>query len=109
MSRPTKPPKDEIIRIFYGINRKTVEVEWVSLTRGRILTRWGTSQRPHTHTILHGREARGEIQVVYDLMELIETSPQFRDDPDFKRKLEDLENKAARMRAERDAHQAAIE
>jgi hypothetical protein len=104
MPRMTRRKRDEVVSTFYGINPKTFEVEAVYVTRGRELQKWGKDATYHSHQIL-GRLPRTEIVVVYGLTELIEF-PLFHSEEEKQRKVQALEAKAAKMRADFEANRA---
>src|SRR5262249_32889231 len=101
MPRMTRRERDEVVSTFYGINRETFEVECVYVTRGRELQKWGKDATCHSHHTL-GRLPRTEIVVVYGLTELIEF-PLIHDKEERERKVQALEAKAAKMRADFEA------
>ena len=69
MARLTKQQSQEIIGVFYGINRE-YEVERVSLTRGGTLSRWNKNG-VYSHPTA-GRDPRTEVIVVFDLSDIVE-------------------------------------
>lgn len=73
-----KPPKDEIVREYYGINSKTFEVECVSETRGGTLSKFTKSGGYHTHRIHPGASSsKAEVALVYDLIEIEDVHAQY--------------------------------
>lgn len=105
-SRLTIKQKGEIVSTFYGINPTTLQVDSVSVTRGGTLYRHGKGVPNHTHVIATGETPQSEIQIVYQLMDLIEIPSRLWADEYSKKRVAGLEAKAERMRAERDAFQA---
>jgi hypothetical protein len=99
MAKRTKQSKEEIVKIFYGINSKTFEVESVSLTRGAVLTKFGKDLEYIRHPIA-GRDARTEVVIVFHLTEIFSVSAQMSDAESTKKRIEELEAKAMRMKAE---------
>lgn len=104
MARRTKAQQGEIIREYYGINMKTFAVERVSLTRGGTLSLF-RGDRYLTHNTA-GREARGEIVIVFGIGDLMEATPLI-DDP--KKMYALLQAKADKMKAEHEAKDAAAQ
>jgi hypothetical protein len=71
MGRMTKREEGLIVESFYGIDPKTFEVERVSLTKGNDLRKMGRNLQSYTHSILHGRDPRTEIIIVWHLSDII--------------------------------------
>jgi hypothetical protein len=102
-SRLTSRQKEEITSTFYGINRKTLQVESVSVTRGGGLRRSGKGVPNHSHVIHTGETPRSEIWIVYELTDLVEIPSLLWAADSSKQQIAQVEEKAARMRAERDS------
>jgi hypothetical protein len=102
MARLTKPRKQETVTVFYGINRM-LDVERVSLDRGGTLSRWGRDANLFSHHVGPNRHARSEVVIVFNLTDIIEMPPMAENDASNKQRINELEEKAARMRADRDA------
>lgn len=93
--------KNETVSVFYGINRNSLKVERVSLSRDRVITRLIDRFLANSHP-LGGRSARDELGTVFDLDEVIEFHPAFEPRWDDLR-LKALEEKAVDMKRSRDA------
>jgi hypothetical protein len=92
-----KPSKDEITREFYGINPTTFKVESVSYTRGGTLSKWGAGGGYHSESVMHGRDPRAEVNIIYGLIEIEEFHPQYTTSERRKEIRDKLEAKAAEM------------
>jgi hypothetical protein len=102
MARLTKRQQDETVSVFYGLNPRTLEVDTVYVTRGGDLTKWTKAGNTHTHhNSHHPNDPRTEIIIVYELTDLIETSPELTNDKHTKLQLAELEAKAAFLRTQR--------
>jgi hypothetical protein len=77
----------------------------VSATRGGTLYRSGKGGASHSHVIATGETPQSEIRIVYKLTDLIEIPSHLWADETSKRRIAELEAKAAHMREERDAVQ----
>lgn len=84
MARLTKREAQQIVEVFYGIDPKTFEVERVSLTRDGVLHKYNRDGLHGTHAILHGRQARTEIIIVWHLTDLI-SFPVGLDDDEYRK------------------------
>lgn len=93
----TKAWKGEITTVFYGINPETLEVDRVTMTRDRTISRLSKSGAMHTHHVLQGRDPRTEVNVVYHLTDIVQL-PAFLAAGD-KPQVKELEAKAAAMKA----------
>ena len=102
-SRLTNQQKAEIVSTFYGINHKTLQIDRVSVTRGGMLHRSGKGVLSHSHVVHTGETPRSEIRIVYELTDLIEIPSLLWAADSSKQQIAELEEKAARMRAERDS------
>jgi hypothetical protein len=102
MARRTKQQNDEIVRVFYGIN-EALEVDSVSLTRGGTLSKWGKDSNYHYHHVEKSRDARAEAALVFHLRDLIEIIPLLAESEHCKKQIAELEEKAKKMREEREA------
>jgi hypothetical protein len=100
MAKKTRPDPHEYITNYYGINPKTFEVESVSETRGGLLSKWSKDGDLKTHQINHGRRGRSEVHVAWGLLEIKEAATQFDTNENTKRITDELERKAATMKAE---------
>lgn len=90
--------QDEIIESFYGINCKTYEVERVSMTRGRRLSKWGKDGHLETHQVALGREPKLEVVIVFGLSDVLSV-PEIANGADWtKKRIDELEIKAAEMK-----------
>src|SRR6516225_7310426 len=90
MAKRTRPSKDEITSIIFGINPRTFEIESLSRTRAGKLTRSGSADRQsYTHQIEHGRDAGGEATTVFRLL----------DGELTKRRLKQMQKKASKMKS----------
>ena len=103
IKKGTKAWKQEIIRTYYGVNRKTFDVENVTETRGGTLTKWMKDGMPLTSATRPGSPTRSEIVTVFGLTDIIEVSPQFEDQQSTKQRVDDLRAKAAKLKQEREA------
>ena len=102
VSRLSKQQKEEFVSTFYGINHDTLQVDRVSVTQGGMLYRSGQGVPNHHHPIATGETPQTEIRIVYRLSDLIEIPSHLRADEYSKRRVAELEAKAAQMREERD-------
>lgn len=100
MTKRTKQSDDEIIEAFYGINLSTFEVERVSLTRGGTLSKSTKDGGSFQYRIEHGRQARNEVTIVFNLTDIFPVYPQFENKDDTNRRTAELEAKAAQMKAD---------
>lgn len=94
----TKQESEETRTIFYGIHPKTFEVVSVYLTKGNSLHYSATNGASVHHPVLHGREPRAEIVVVWGLTDIISFPPFALGSDSYRRDLEELEAKAAEKR-----------
>jgi hypothetical protein len=99
MARRTKRENEETVEIFYGINPRTFEVDSVFLTRGGTLRKHGRDLATATHHILHGRDARTEIIIVWHLTDLVSFAPAMSGGEFAKEQLAELRLKADEMKA----------
>jgi hypothetical protein len=72
------------------------------VTRAGPLSRSGNGVPNHRHVIATGETPQSEIRIVYQLTDLIEIPSRLWADEHSKRRVAELEAKAARMREERD-------
>ncbi len=101
-SRLTSRQKEEFVSTFYGINHDTLQVDRVSVTRGGTLYRSGKGVPKHRHVIATGETPQSEIRIVYQLTHLIEIPSHLWADDYSKKRIAELEAKAARMREGKD-------
>ena len=99
MTSRTKQSDDDIVEAFYGINRSTFEVERVWLTRGGALSKSTKDGGSFQHRIEHGRDARNEAFIVFNLIDIFSVCPQYENIEETKRRTTELEAKATQMRA----------
>ena len=100
MARLTKAQAGEIVREHIGINPQTFKVEWVSETRGGSISVWrGDNYIVHN---LAGREARNECVIVLGLTDIYSIPVVMYQSESTKRKVAELEEKAATMKAQAD-------
>jgi len=100
MTRRTKQSDDEIVEEFYGINSSTFEVEQVWLTRGGMLSKFTKDGVLFQHAIAPGRQARAEVIIVFNLIEIFNVHPQIENQDDTNRRIGELKVKAAQMKAD---------
>jgi hypothetical protein len=105
MARKTRRENEEIVETYFGINPKTFEVQTVSRTRGGTLTKWNSDAVPYSHHIEHGRNAQSEVRIVFGLTDIFGVPEVLVDSENTKKRVEELEVKAAEMR--RQAEEAA--
>ena len=100
MAKPTKRSNDELVEDFYGINPSTFEVEQVSLTRGGVLSKFAKDGALFRHPIAPGRQALAEVIIVFHLTDIFSIHTQFENVDGTKKRIAELETKAAKMKAE---------
>jgi hypothetical protein len=100
MTRRTKQSDNVIVEEFYGINSLTFEVEQVWLTRGGVLSKFTKDGVLFQHAIAPGRQARAEVIIVFNLIDIFNVHPQFENKEETKRRVEELKAKAAQMKAD---------
>jgi len=99
MSNLTKRQQDQIFSTFYGINRKTFEIESVYLTQGGTLTSWGRDGSLTTLPVSYGRRARDEVVIAFELTEIFETYAELESAENTKLRVAALQQKADAMKA----------
>jgi len=107
MPRLTNEQKQAIVLTFYGINPRTLQVDSVSMTRDRKLTRYGIGVPTRTQIIPDGVTPKSEVVTVFELSDIVEVAAHLSNEEFFKRQIEGLEARAKVMRAERDASKSA--
>ena len=93
--------QDEIVTEWLGINPQTFSVERVSEWRSGKLTKSRPNGTSYTHSMSSGRHAENEIVIVFGLLELRSYPVHLWNTDTPKRIQADLEEAAARMKAER--------
>lgn len=93
----TKAYQNETIAVWYGIDRKTKSVHMVWESRSGSLSRSGKGVEPYTHHMSPGRQASTEIVVVFHLSDLFSTSPALMNDEFNKKRVAELEARAAAL------------
>jgi hypothetical protein len=101
VARLTQRQRQETVRVFYGINSQTLEVDRVTLDRGGTLWRMGRNMIS-THHPTAGRDPRVEAIIVFNLTDIIDVPWGFEDADSTKQKIANLEATAAQRRAVRD-------
>ena len=101
VSRLTSRQKEEITSTFYGIDHDTCQVDRVSVTRGRVLTRQGQGLREYRHPIPTDETPESEIRIVFQLTDMIQVPTLPWVAKLYKGRIAELEAEAERMRAER--------
>lgn len=99
MARMTKRQDGEIASIFYGINPTTLLVESVTLNASGGLVKYGEDGVRSTHQLMQGRSAASEVYVVWGLINVIEIPAILVGSTSANVVIEELEGKAAAMRA----------
>jgi len=100
MAKRTRPSKDEITSIIFGINPRTFEIESLSRTRAGKLTRSESADcQSYTHQIEHGRDAGGEATTVFRLLDVFSVPPLMLDGELTKRRLEQMQKRASEMKS----------
>jgi hypothetical protein len=94
----TKAYDREFIRVYYGINADTLEVQSVWQQRDGLLS----GPNGGTHYNLHGGTMQSEIHLVFNLIEVRMVPINVVEDMGAKI-MEELKAKAAELRAEREA------
>ena len=95
-----KQSDSEVIEVFYGIDPSTFEVKRVSLTRGGTLSKSTKDGWSFSHRIEHGRNARTEVIIVFNLTDIFSVPPQYENVEETKRRTAELEANAAQMKAD---------
>src|SRR5581483_2536609 len=89
--------KDEITRVFFGIDPKTNTVDRVTATRGGKLTRY-KNQRFYTHQTHSGYSVDQEVRIVFELDDIFDTIPQLENSESVKAQIEELQTKLKKNR-----------
>jgi hypothetical protein len=99
MARRTAQSDGEYIWAFYGINRKTFEVESVWQTRGGMLSYSNRNGHSYSHHIAKGRDAKSEVIIVFELTDIFEVPIALVGTEHTKLRIKELEDKASAMKA----------
>jgi hypothetical protein len=97
--RTTKQAKNETVVVYHGINPRTCQVESVYVTRDGHMTRYRRGLEAYTHYNAHGNSYEVEIGIVFGLHDMFWTKPQFSNDACSRERLDELEARAAQLRA----------
>ena len=90
-----KNNQDEYIRVYYGININTREVQSVWVTRGGKM-----SCGSHSHTIMPSRNIISEMMVVFEIADTISFQPADIQHDHAKVQIEQLKVRADEMKKE---------
>lgn len=105
MARMTRRQEAEIVSTYYGINPTTFRVEGIGLTKTGTLVKFTEEGIAGTHQVMQGRSAKAEVHVVWGLTDVIEIPTILAGSTSARVVIEELESRAANMRAAQGRHE----
>lgn len=96
--RAPAPNKTHTANFYHGIDPETLRTMFVSVTHGCRATRHGGGKPTHSFFVPSLREAEKEVRIVVPLQHMFMVPVHLSNDPITKRRLEELEARAAQMR-----------